>query len=46
MTTGIGIHDDDENSAASRNAKSDKKDGDEGRKDTPDVDESAGEPTA
>lgn len=46
MTTGKGIYDDDENSAASRNAKSDKKDADEHPKETPDVDESAGEPTA
>jgi len=46
MTTGTGIHDDEEGSAASKNAKADKEDSDRPRKDTPDVDESAGEPTA
>lgn len=46
MTTGTGIHDDDENSAASRNARSDKAEGEKQPKETPDVDESAGEPTA
>ncbi len=46
MTTGTGIHDDEEGSAASRNAKADKENPDQRRKDTPDVDESAGEPTA
>ena len=44
MTRGIGIYDDEEGSAASENAKASKADGDEPRKDTPDVDESAGEP--
>ena len=44
MTRGRGIYDDEEGSASSKNAKAKQAEGDD-RKDTPDVDEDAGEPT-
>ena len=44
MTRGRGIYDDEEGSAASENKKADRANGDDLRKETPDVDESADEP--
>ncbi|MGB3353373.1 MAG: hypothetical protein WBB00_11415 [Mycobacterium sp.] len=46
MTRGSGIYDDEEGSASSKNTKADEAEGADRRKDTPDVDEDAGEPTA